>query len=53
LLCDGFIIQRPVEDCWDELGIFFFTKQNFLLVPLPEEKPACLFLSQRTPIRAG
>jgi hypothetical protein len=41
---DGFIVQRPVEDCWDELGTFFFTKQNFLLVPLPEAKPACLFL---------
>jgi hypothetical protein len=23
---DGFIIQRPVEDCWDGFGTFFFTK---------------------------
>jgi hypothetical protein len=45
LLCEGFIVQRLVQDCWDELGTFFFTKQNFLLVPLPEAKPACIFLS--------
>jgi hypothetical protein len=38
LPCDGFIVQHPVEDCWDGLGTFFFMKRNFLLVPLPEAK---------------
>jgi hypothetical protein len=45
LLWDGFIVQRPVEDGWDELGTFFFTKRNFLPVPLPGAKPDILFLS--------
>jgi hypothetical protein len=45
LLCEGLIVQHQVEDCWDKLGMFFFRKQNFLLVPQPEAKPACLFLS--------
>jgi hypothetical protein len=45
LLWDGFIVQRPVEDGWDGLGTFFFTKQNFLIVPLPGAKPDILFLS--------
>jgi hypothetical protein len=26
LLCAGFIVQRPVQDCRDELETFFFTK---------------------------
>jgi hypothetical protein len=42
---DGFIVQRPVEDGWDGFGTFFFTKRNFLLVPLPGAKPDGLFLS--------
>jgi hypothetical protein len=42
---DVFIVQRPVEDCWDGFGTFFFTKRNFLLVPLPRAKPDGLFLS--------
>jgi hypothetical protein len=41
----GFIVQRPVEDCWDGPGAFFFTKRNFLPVPLPGVKPGILFLS--------
>jgi hypothetical protein len=41
---DGFIFQRPVEDCWDGFGTLFFTKQNFFLVPLPRAKPDGLFL---------
>jgi hypothetical protein len=41
----GFIVQRPVEDCWDGFGTFFFTKRNFLFVPLPGAKPDGLFLS--------
>jgi hypothetical protein len=45
LPCDGFIVQRPVEDWWDGFGTFFFTKQNFLFVPLPGVKPDGLFLS--------
>jgi hypothetical protein len=23
---DGFIVQRPIKDCWDGFGTFFFTK---------------------------
>jgi hypothetical protein len=45
LLWDGFIVQRPVEDCWDGFGTFFFTKRNFLQVPLPGAKPDALFVS--------
>jgi hypothetical protein len=45
LLWGGFIVQRPVEDCWDGPGTFFFTKRKFLPVPLPEAKPGILFLS--------
>jgi hypothetical protein len=45
LLWDGFIVQRPVEDGWDGLGTFLFTKRNFLPVLLPGKKPDILFLS--------
>jgi hypothetical protein len=45
LLWDGFIVQHLVEDGWDGLGTFFFTKRNFLQVPLPGTKPDILFLS--------
>jgi hypothetical protein len=48
LLWDGFIVQRPVEDGWDGLGTFFFTKRNFLLDLLPEAKPDIFFLSPWT-----
>jgi hypothetical protein len=45
LLCEGFIVQRPVEDGWDALGTVFFTKRNILLVLLPKAKQACRFSS--------
>jgi hypothetical protein len=42
---DGFIVQCPVEDCWDGLGTLFFTERKFMLVTLLEAKPDGLFLS--------
>jgi hypothetical protein len=36
-------LHRPVEDGWDGLGTFFFTKRNFLPVPLPEQNQISSF----------
>jgi hypothetical protein len=42
---DGFMVQRPVEDGWDWLGTFLFTKRKLLPVPLPGAIPDILFSS--------
>jgi hypothetical protein len=45
LFWEGVTLQRLDEEDWEDPGVFFFTKRNFLLNPLPKVKSICRFLS--------